>query len=89
MLRGALKSGKYISLRFKTHSLEVQILPRLQQPLSDWLCKYHVKKLGAALGSDPKHTIYAFIDLNLNCDMLKKTKINRKEAGIGPFLKNM
>ena len=30
----------------------------------------------ATLGSNSKHTIYTFI--NLNCGILKKTKINRK-----------
>ena len=33
----------------------------------------------AAPGSNPKHTINAFINLNLNCDMLKKIKIKREK----------
>ena len=45
----------------------------------------------AASGSNPKHTIYAFINLNLNlnCDMLKRRKRTEKEAEIGPFLKGL
>ena len=35
-----------------------------------------------------KHTIYAFFNLYWNCDE-KRTKINKKEAGIGPFFKKL
>ena len=40
--------------------------------LSGFVCTFHP----AAPGSNPKHTIYAFINLNLNlrCDMLKRWK---------------
>ena len=33
--------------------------------LSGFVCTFHA----AALGSNPKHTIYAFLKLYLNCDM--------------------
>ena len=38
----------------------------------------------AALGSSPKHTIYSFINWLGFC-RVEKTKINKKEAGIGRF----
>ena len=50
--------------------------------LSGFVCAFHP----ATLGSNPEHTIYGLINLNLNliCEMLKKMKINRKR---GPFFK--
>ena len=40
--------------------------------LSGFVCAFHP----AALGSNPKHTIYVFINLNLNCNcnLLKRRK---------------
>ena len=47
------------------------------------ICAYHP----AAMGSNPKHTIYAFFNWYYwNCNE-KRTKIKEKEVGIGPFLK--
>ena len=37
----------------------------------------------ATPGSNPKHTLYAFICFNLNCDMLKRQK--EKEKNNGPW----
>ena len=44
----------------------------------------------AALGSSPKHTIYAFIIYGQICAMFVSSKEQNKqnEAGFGPFLKN-
>ena len=50
------------------------------------MCSYHP----AAPGSSPKHAIYAFsfivFVLYLSCE---KNENKQKEAGFGPFLKNL
>ena len=38
--------------------------------LSGFVCALHP----ATLGLNTKHTIYALINLNMNCDMLKRRK---------------
>ena len=42
----------------------------------------------ATPGSSCKHTIYALINLYLNCVIAKRTK-KQKEAWFGPFLKKL
>ena len=53
---------------FKAKTLTVGVPPKL----SGFVCAFHP----ATPGSNPKHTIYAFFNLNLNlsCDMLKRRK---------------
>ena len=50
--------------------------------LAQWICP-------AAPGSSLKHTLYVFIIYRI-CDIcrVKRTKINEKEAGNGPFKKD-
>ena len=56
---------------------------RLQH--SGFVCTFHP----AAPGSSPTTHHLPFFNLYLNCVMLKRRKINEKEAGIGPFKKGM
>ena len=49
--------------------------------LSGFVCAFHA----ATPGLYPKHTIYAFFNFNLNCEMMKRRKETEKEAGVGPF----
>ena len=71
---------KVIDSGDRQETLCVQILMDGVPPkLSGFICAYHP----ATLGSNPKHTIYTFI--NLNCDILKRPKYSDKEAGICPF----
>ena len=52
--------------------------------IAQWFC---LRLPSCGPGSNPEHTIYAYFNLYFwNCDE-KRTKINEKEAGIGPFLK--
>ena len=55
---------------------------RVPPKLSGFVCAFNP----AVLGSSPKHTINAIVNI-LNCAVWKKSKINKKEAGIGPFFK--
>ena len=48
--------------------------------LSGFVCIFHP----AAPGSSPKHTIYAFSNLFMNC-VVWKDENKQKEAEIGPF----
>ena len=54
---------------------------RVPTQLSGFVCAFHP----TALGSSPKHTIYAFINLLINCVMWRNE--NKQEAGSCPFKK--
>ena len=54
------------------------VFKNLSLKLSEFVCAFH----RAAPGLNPKHTIYAFINLNLN---IEKTKINRKRGQDWPI----
>ena len=58
---------------------------KLGAAVAQWIC---MRLPSCHPGSNPKHTIYPFINLNLslNCDMLKRQKINRKRDRDWPFL---
>ena len=76
-----LKGKKVLSFTHK--SLYLNVVSKHKQymargaAVAQW-----IRLSSAAPGSNPKQPIYAFINLNLNlnCDMLKKTKINRKRG---------
>ena len=52
--------------------------------LRGFVCTYHP----AALGLNPKHTIYTFSAcIEIDIGMRKGQKLHEKEAGIGPFFK--
>ena len=68
-------------------SISSSVPASLKSLLGSWYdqnCAYHP----AAQCSNPKHTIYAFFNLYYwNCNEIR-TKITKREAGIGPLLQN-
>ena len=52
------------------------------------LCGFVYTYHPAAAGSNPKHTIYAFSIYIIDI-VMTKGRNKQKEAGIGPFLKNL
>ena len=53
--------------------------------MAQWIC---LRLPSCRPGSNPMKTMYAFIKLNLNCDGLKNTKVNRKRGRDWPILKD-
>ena len=50
---------------------------------SGFVCTFHA----AILGLFPKRTIYAFFNLNLNCEMIKRRNKQKKRPGLAHFFK--
>ena len=73
-------------------SLKVQLASSLTSldyvgaAVTQWIC---LRLPFCCPGSNPKHTIYTFINLNLNlnCNMLKRRKEKKKRPGLALFLK--
>ena len=79
-----IRSGvvnNFIDHLFTVHF--IYCIEKTETKLCGFICAYHP----AALGSNPKHTIYTFFNLYYwNCDE-KRTKINKKRPGLAHFKK--
>ena len=68
-IRQVKKANRCVStIRLVDQISNNQRLMGVPPQLSEFVCAFHP----ATPGSNPKHTIYAFINLNLNCIMLKR-----------------